>query len=139
RLRVQMLEDLDGFLDRLQLEAGLALDNRQAIVLNVLQVVLDEDAQDVAVRRLGRDLQQEALAQVAGADAARIELLHDRQRLFPLAERNLAVEVLANNGEKLGGGGLLHVAEVAALVDIREQMPHARGLLLGQIEKRKLI
>ena len=58
--RIEVLEDLDGFLDRRQVEAGPLLNDRQAVVLDVFQVVVDQDAHHVAVRRLGRDLQQQA-------------------------------------------------------------------------------
>ena len=37
------------------------------------------------MRRLRRQLQQQALAQIACADARRIELLHDVQRFLDLA------------------------------------------------------
>ena len=97
RLGVEVLEDLDRLLDRVEVEAGLLLDDRQAVVLDVFEVVLDQDPDDVAVRRLGRELQQQALLVVAGADAGRVELLHDapapsstsleRQRLASIGRR----------------------------------------------------
>ena len=80
RAGIQVLEDLDRLLDRFQIEAGLSLDDRQTIVLDVLEMILDEDADHVAMGRLGRQLQQQAFLEIAGADAGRIELLHARQR-----------------------------------------------------------
>ena len=71
-----------------QVEAGALLDDRQAVVLDVFQVVQDQHAHDVAVRRLRRQLQQQALLQVAGADAGRVELLDHVQRLLDLRRRH---------------------------------------------------
>ena len=92
-----MLEHLDRFLDGVQVEAGAPLDDRQAVVRDVFQVVEDQHAQHVAVRRLRRQLQQQALLEVAGADAGRVELLDDAQRLLDLGRRDAVVVAAASS------------------------------------------
>ena len=114
-LGVEVLEHLDRFLDGFDVEAGPFLNDRQAIVLDVLQMVLDQQAQHVAVRRLRRHLQQQAFLEIAGADAGRIELLDDAQGGLDLLGGRGIVEAL---GDLLGGEGmealvLIGVAEVA--------------------------
>ena len=54
---------------------------------------------DVAAGDVGRELQQQALAEVAGADAGRVELLDQRQRLLGLGQRRVAAEVADDLGE----------------------------------------
>ena len=72
---------------------GLLLDGRQAVVLEVVEMVGDQDLQHVVARGLGRELQEQALAQVAGADAGRVELLNEAERLLGLLQGGLAAEV----------------------------------------------
>ena len=62
-------------------------DHRQAVVFEVFQVVGDQRLKLFEQRHAGRELQEEALAEVAGGDAGRVELLHQRQR--PLGQRQL--------------------------------------------------
>ena len=80
---IEMLQHFDGFLNRFEIEAGLFLNDGQTVVLNVFQVVLDQQPQHVAVRRLRRQLQEQAFLQISGADAGRIELLRQRATRLP--------------------------------------------------------
>ena len=82
RLRLERAEVFPRFLNRLDREAGLLRDQRQAVVLEVFEVMLDEHLQLFVEQQPRRELQQQALLEAAGADARRIEPLHDRQRLL---------------------------------------------------------
>src|SRR3712207_7147594 len=62
-----------------QVVAGLLLDDRQAVVLDVLEVVLDEQPDDLGVRGLVGNLQEQALAQVAGRSEEHTSELQSRQ------------------------------------------------------------
>ncbi len=58
-------------------------------------MVGDQRLELFVVGHAGRELQQQAFAQVAGANAGRIELLHDGQRLadqVQLGRRSVGVE-----------------------------------------------
>ena len=80
RLGVQFPQLFEDLLDQFDRVAGAAGNHRQAVVLQVLHVFGDERAELLVVRNAGRQLQQQAFAEIAGADARRIELLHQRQR-----------------------------------------------------------
>ncbi len=54
---------------------------------NVFQVMGDQLAQHLGVRRLRRQLQKQRFAEIAGADAGRVELLDDVQRFLDLGRR----------------------------------------------------
>ena len=56
-------------------------------------MVRDQDLQDVAARDVGRQLQEQAFAEVAGPDARRVELLDHRQGFLGLGVGDVAAVV----------------------------------------------
>ena len=88
RLGLEVVELPAQGLDLLDAEARLPLDEREPIGGEVLEVVGHEPAQLPPVGHVGADLEEQALAQVAAADARGIHRLHDAQRL--LQQRQLA-------------------------------------------------
>ena len=56
-------------------------------------MVGDQDLQDVAAGHVGRELEQQAFAEVAGTDAGRVELLDQAKRLLGLLHGDVAAEV----------------------------------------------
>ena len=82
RLWLELAQLVPNFLDLLDRHAGLLRDLRQPIVLQVFQMIVDQRSQLVVIRHARDELQQQALFQIAGTDAGRIEPLHDAQRLF---------------------------------------------------------
>ena len=61
---------------------GLLLDDRQAIVRHVFQVIEDDAPDQIAFGRVILDLQEQTLAQIAGSYAGRVELLHGVEHLL---------------------------------------------------------
>jgi len=86
-----VLEDLDRFLNGFQVEARSFLDDRQAVVADVLQMAHNQGAHHFAMKRLLGDLEKEAFHVVAGADTGRIQLLDAGQGLLELGHREGAV------------------------------------------------
>ena len=68
---------LERLLDLLERDSGLLLDGRQAVVLEVVEVLRDQDLEHVVAGDLGGELQKQALAQIAGTDAGRVEPLDE--------------------------------------------------------------
>ena len=106
-----MLEHLDRVGDRVEIKAGPLLDDRQAIVLDVLQMIQHQGPDDVAVRRLRSHLKQEAFLIIAGRHAWRIEALQVLQRRLQLdwigGRLGLPTNVIERG------------REVAAVIDVR--------------------
>ncbi len=65
-------------------DAGLLLDRRQAVLLEVVEVVGDQDVKNLAARDVGRELQEQAFLEVARTDARRVELLDQREGFLGL-------------------------------------------------------
>ena len=81
---------------------------------------MNQRAHDVAVRRLGVDLQQQAFLQVARADAGRVELLNGQSRVFDLVARDRPNERLVSSLSTSAPSDSL-CNEVAVVVDVRDQ------------------
>ena len=93
RAGVEAAELLDRILDVVDRDPGPLLDRRQAVLLDVVEVVGDQDLEDVAAGDVGRELQEQALAEVPRPDARRVELLDHVERLLGLREGDIAAVV----------------------------------------------
>ena len=56
-------------------------------------MVRDQDLEDVAARNVGRELEEQALAEVPRTDAGGVEALDDLERLFRLGQGGIAAVV----------------------------------------------
>ena len=99
-----------------------------------------KQTQHVAVRRLRRHLQQQAFLQIAGADAGRIELLHDAQGRFDLLGGHRRAEALGDvlERERVEVLVVIGVAEVADLVDVGDDVADQVQLLVGDVDEGEL-
>ena len=74
-VRIQFPHLLDGRLDHVERIARAALDVREAVLDDVVEVRRNERDEDVAEGESRGELQQQALPQIAGPDTRRVELL----------------------------------------------------------------
>ena len=65
-------------------DSRLLLDGRQAVVLEVVEMLRDQGVEHVVAGHVRRELQQQALAQVACTDAGRVEPLNQPERFLGL-------------------------------------------------------
>ena len=117
---VEAAELVDRLLDRIDVDAGLLLDRRQAVLLEVVEVVGDQDVEDIAHRDVGRELEKEALAEVPGADAGRVELLNQAQGQLGLLGGGLAAEVDQDLAE-------VHVQEAVVVQVVDDELGDRPG------------
>ena len=87
-LGIEPPQVLDRLLDRLEGETRLLLDGRQTVVLEVVEMVADQRPEHVVTGGFGGQLEQQALAQITGPYARRVEILHEPKRLFGLVHRS---------------------------------------------------
>ena len=87
RFRIQVLDDRDVLFELVNREPELAGQFRHLVVLQQPQVLGDDLLGRRALEAEVADLQPEALLQVAGGYANRIEAVDERQRLFDRRDR----------------------------------------------------
>ena len=87
RPQIQPLEVLEGVFDLLERDSRFFLDHRQAVVLEIVEMLRDQDLEHVVTGHLGVELQKQALAQVACADTWRVEPLNELQAPARLVRR----------------------------------------------------
>src|SRR5712692_8606311 len=99
-------------------------------MLDVLQMVLNQYAENFAVRRLRNELKQEAFLEITSADPQGIEFLDHFQGLFDLVDGNRGLEI---------AGDLVHRSlNTPVFINVSDQEASQLELLFGAIQKREL-
>ncbi len=100
-IRIEMFSHfLASHLDRVDRIAGLAFDDRQPVLGQILEVGRDERDDDVAQRHVVGDLQQQTFAVVTRSDTWWIELLDELQNLQCVFVGDLMAENLSDLGQR---------------------------------------
>ena len=119
--RIELLDHVERALDDVERAIQGARDIFQLIRLHLLQMFGDDLLRERVVRIEGFELQQQAFAQIARADADGIEILHDGERIVEIVLR-----VLAFLGQLFHRRG-----QVAVLVQVADdafgEFPHRVG------------
>ena len=136
-----MLDHLQGLANVLQIGPRLFLDHRQAIVRHVVEVIENDAPDQIAFGRVILDLQEQTLAQIAGGNAWRVELLHDVEHLLDAIGRcgrlAGAGDFEQRNGQEIVS--LVATADVADPVDERDDVQRQRPVLGSQFEVGELL
>ena len=127
---MQLVAQLFDLGDR---EAGFPLDERQAIAGHVFEMVAHEPAQLPGARGVGADLEEQALAQIAGCHAERVHALHDTQGFFEERELRGPVRRPVGIDEIFQRHGKIAVG-VEIVDDLFGGLPFERGeIVVGEL------
>ena len=117
-MRAQVRERVQDVLELLDLDAERPGDLRQPVLRQVVEVLLEQRPLELVVR-VGRiELEQEALGDVPGADALRLERLDPLQDLLGLREREAVRERREDVLERAG--------QVAVVVEVEDDLLRER-------------